>query len=81
MPPARRNKGTAVERVADKFGGFGPFARLLGLHESAVRQWNMDKAVNRRGRDGSIPDAYHKKIVALAKKHRVKLRVSEMVNV
>lgn len=71
-PPRRTN--TAVTRVADKFGGLAGFARLLRLPPSTVRSWN-----NRDG--GRIPSRHHLSILALAKKHRKRVRPGDLVNV
>lgn len=74
MAPKRHNKNSAVERVADKFGGYGPFARLIGLAgPSAVSKWNL------RG-GGNIPSKYHGPIMALAKKRRVRIRLQDLIN-
>ncbi len=81
MPPVRKNRNTATERVADKFGGFVPFAQAIGLTPAAVKQWNADPAKVRRGRNGAIPDRHFPRIMAEAKKRRIKLRAEELVNV
>lgn len=73
MAPVRKNKGTAVERVADKFGGMAPFARLLGVAESTVRTWQCVY-------DGTIPSKHHRAIFALAKKHRKRVTARDLVN-
>lgn len=81
MSPKRTNRGTAVERVADKFGGFVPLADICGVTRIAVCLWNTRKTTNRRGRDGNIPDRYHGLILAAAKKRKVRVRPGDLVNV
>jgi uncharacterized protein YjcR len=74
MAPIRRGHTTATERVADKFGGFAELARLLGAAPSTVRSWNS--------RDGGrIPSRYHTAILALARKHKKRVRPGDLVNV
>ena len=73
MPPIRRNRNNAVERVCDRFGGFSPFARLMNLHRNTPSHWSE--------RGGNIPSQYHKKILALAKRHKIRLRPADLVNV
>lgn len=74
MAPVRKNKGTAVERVADKFGGMAPFARLLGVDPSTVRTWQC-----RYG--GTIPSKHHAAILAAAKRLKKRVRPAMLVNV
>lgn len=70
---------TAVSRIAKKFGGQSALARLLGLDRSTVCHW--DRPSGLKGRDGAIPDRYHKRIIAGAKAQKIKLRPEELVNV
>ncbi len=81
MAPKRVLKGTAVERVANYFGGFAQLGAVLGISREAVQLWNTDRRKNRRGRDGRIPDAYHDAIMEAARKRRIKQRAEELVNV
>ncbi len=81
MPPARKNKGTACEKIADRFGGFVPFSKAIGVSSAAVKQWNADPSKARRGRNGAIPDKWFPKIIAEAKKRGIKLRPQDLVNI
>lgn len=65
MPPIRRTRNTAAERVADKFGGFAALARALGCHRNTPIRWTE--------RGGHIPDVWHDAIRAAARKAGIRL--------
>jgi hypothetical protein len=71
--------GTAVERIAKKFGGQAALARELKITRSAVCHWNRPRDAG--GRDGSIPDVYHAGIIAAAKRKKLGLKKEELINV
>lgn len=74
MPPVRKNRNTAVERVADKLGlNFAEFGDALGISRWSPGYWN------RAG--GHIPGKHHRAIMALAKKKRVRVTAKDLVNV
>lgn len=64
------NKLTPPELVAARFGGYRKLSRLMGRSESIVSQWR------RRGR---IPGSAQIGLIELAKRHRVKLTLHELV--
>jgi hypothetical protein len=73
-------KQTPVDRMVEKFGGTTQFAEVCGVNPAAVRHWRGRKPNDKQGRDGRIPDRYHTRILAVAKKRGIKLNPAELVN-
>lgn len=73
MPPRRRTRNTAAERVSDKFGGFAALAHLLGCHRNTPQHWSE--------RGGYIPSRWHKPILALAKRKKIRIKPADLVHV
>ncbi len=72
MPPIRRNKNTAVERVADKLGlSLAALGAALGISRWTPGWWNSH--------GGEIPAKHHRAVLALARKRRVRLAARELV--
>jgi len=72
MPPIRRNKNTAVERVADKLGlSLAALGEALGVSRWTPGWWNSH--------GGEIPSKHRPAVLALAKKRRVRLAARELV--
>ena len=69
---ANRKKVTPAELAAQRFGGVRKLGRLLGS-ETIVCQWIH--------RGGEIPNqkGTHKRLLALADKHRVTLTADEII--
>jgi len=61
------------KKVIKKFGrgGTSLIADELGLNRSTVSRWN----------GGDIPSKYHKPLLKIAKKNKVKLTASDLVGV
>ncbi|MDB4726129.1 hypothetical protein OAF54_01740 [bacterium] len=70
-------KRTAVDKVLflldDKYTNIGQIAEDIGLHSSAGFRW-------RRECGGQIPTRDWNDIIALAKKHKVKLQKTDLIN-
>ncbi|MGD9882311.1 MAG: hypothetical protein AB7F22_30200 [Reyranella sp.] len=62
--------------VIAKFGGVRPLARLLDINPTNVSRWQLPKP---RGTGGLIPSKYHKPLLTLAKRRKVRLTVEELV--
>lgn len=71
---------TAVNRIAGKLHrGYTGLAEMCGLHRSTVCHWARPRS--KKGRDGSIPDKYHGKIIAGFADAGIPLKKEDLLNV
>ena len=74
------SKQTAVVRLDAKFRAAGSSLHAAcEVDGSVVRHWKQSSTMH-GGRDGAIPDRYHARILAAAKRLRLTLDPAEMVN-
>lgn len=85
----RKVKESAVRRVSRIFGGGAALGREIAvelglprpLSRSTVCHWDRPPGDNGVGRGGSIPDKYHRPILAAARRLRLSLSPADLVNV
>jgi hypothetical protein len=73
MPPIRRNKNTAVERVADKLDmSLAALGEALGVSRWTPGWWNSH--------GGEIPEKHRDAVKKLAKQRKVRVTLADFHN-
>ena len=73
-----RKQLSPAREVVAKCGGVRATARALELHPSAVSKWRVSS--KQKGTGGRIPQRHWQALLAHAKKERIELTLSDLVD-
>lgn len=74
-----QNNLSPARDVIALLGGVRATARIVQLSPSAVSRWTV--STERRGTGGRIPQAHWSKLIAHAKKERIKLTLKDLARI
>lgn len=68
--------GNPAQIVIERFGGVCELARVLDVDKSTVSRWQV--AADKKGTAGRVPQWHWDKLLAAAKKRKIKLSIREL---